>query len=147
MTDSNLETKVLDVQDEGDVRYVTIEARRKKAGDDWEWTKDEIEEQERRSRKLWDELDDEKRQACLVLCRDSLLRLVEDPGAWVPISLEPRSDERVDLLISISLTEIDDEVLKRRLVTERKVKDATADLVNLHDELRSDNDEARPEAA
>lgn len=115
-----------------DERVTEIRARRV----DGEWlSKDDVAEQERRSRKLWDSINDEQRQSILVLVRDSLLRLIEDPEIWVPTSLEPRSGERMDLWISISMSEIDEEVLRRRLETEREISAATTDLVQLKTEF------------
>lgn len=135
-------TEVLTIEDrndenrpDGSVRVVTIEARRKEADATWEWTQEMIEAQERRSQELWDNLDDEERQATCVIVRDSLLRLVDDPNLWVPASLEPRAGERLDLLISISMSEVEDEVLARRCEVERTQKEATADLVALRDEM------------
>ena len=122
-----------------DTREVVIKTERIQAGKDW-LTKEDVAEQERRSRKFWDSVDDPQRQAILVLVRDSLLRLVEDPEVWVPTSLEPRSGERVDLWVSIHMSEVDEEVLRRRLETERQINDSTKDLVLLKDEFKHDHD-------
>lgn len=116
------------------IRKIEIEARHIEPDDKWH-TKEEVAELEQASLKWWTESDDEQRQAVIVLARDALMRLIDDPDMWIPVSLEPKSGNRVDLFISIHFAEIDGEVVRRRVETEREIVHAREDLVKLHTEL------------
>lgn len=116
------------------VRHIEIQARHM-ANDD-EWTaKEEIARLEQEGLKYWESIDDEKRQAVIVLVRDALLRLIEDPNMWIPTSLMPQSGNRLGLWLMIHLAEVDDEVVRRRVETEREMARTREDLVTLHTEL------------
>lgn len=127
------------------VRKVTVEARHIAPGDPWR-SKEEVAQKERESRQFWANIPDENRQAILVLVRDALLRLIEDPDVWVPTSIEPKSGNRLDVFVSIHLAEVDEEVLRRRVETERMISETTTDLVALRGEL-TDEEQAAREAA
>lgn len=127
------------------VRTVTVEARHIAPGDPWR-SKEEVAQKERESRQFWANIPDDNRQAILVLVRDALLRLIEDPDVWVPTSIEPKSGNRLDVFVSIHLAEVDEEVLRRRVETERMISETTTDLVKLRGEL-SDEEKAAQEAA
>lgn len=130
---------------EGDrMRKVTLEARHIGANEQWH-TKEQVAAMEQASLKFWNDLDDEHRQAVIVLVRDALLRLIEDPDLWIPTSLEPKSNNRLDLYLNIHFAEIDDEVVRRRVETEKEVYRTREDLVTLRDELVTDED--APESA
>jgi len=120
---------------EGDrFRKVTLEAKVIPPGEKWH-SKEEVAKLEQASLKFWNELDDEQRQAVVVLVRDALLRLIEDPDLWIPTSLEPKSNNRLDLYLNIHFAEIDEEVVRRRVETEREIYRTREDLVTLHTEL------------
>lgn len=119
---------------EDKVRKITLEARTVAPGEAWH-TKEQVAALEQASLKFWNELDDEKRQAVIVLVRDALLRLIEDPDLWIPTSLEPKSNNRLDLYLNIHFAEIDEEVVRRRVETEREIHRTREDLVALADEL------------
>lgn len=119
------------------IRKVTLEARHVAPGDTWH-TKEEVAGIEQASLRFWNELDDEKRQAVIVLVRDALLRLIEDPDLWIPTSLEPKSNNRLDLYLNIHFAEIDEEVVRRRVETEREIYRTREDLVVLHEQLRTE---------
>jgi hypothetical protein len=108
-------------------------------------SKEEVAQKERESRQFWADIPDTNRQAILVLVRDALLRLIEDPDVWVPTSVEPKSGNRLDVFVSIHLAEVDEEVLRRRVETERMIAETTTDLVKLRGEL-TDEERARLEA-
>lgn len=115
----------------------TIEIEARTMADDDAWTaKEEIARLEQEGLKYWESIDDEKRQAVIVLVRDALLRLIEDPNMWIPTSLQPQSGNRLGLWLMIHLAEVDDEVVRRRVETEREMARTREDLVVLHDELK-----------
>lgn len=118
-----------------DTRTITVRTQHIPVGEEWR-SKEEIAQKERESRAFWSNIDDDKRQAILVLTRDALLRLIEDPDIWVPTSVEPASGNRIDIFISIHLAEVDDEVLRRRVDTEKIIHETTTDLNALHKELK-----------
>lgn len=118
-------------------RTFDIEVRHIAPEDEWH-TKEQIAETERLSLQAWKELDDEQRQALSVITRDSLLRLLEDPDGWIPTSMLPKTGHRFDLYISINLAEVDDEVIRRRVETERQMLETREDLQVLHDETRDE---------
>lgn len=126
-------------------RTVTLTARHIAPGDPWR-SKEEVAQKERESRQFWADIPDENRQAVLVLVRDALLRLIEDPDVWVPTSIEPKSGNRLDVFISIHLAEVDEEVLRRRVETERMISETTTDLVALRGELSAEELAAREAA-
>lgn len=119
------------------VRKVTLEARHISPGDEFH-TKEQIAALEQASLKFWNDLNDEQRQAVIVLVRDALLRLIEDPDLWIPTSLEPKSGNRLDLYLNIHFAEIDEEVVRRRVETEREIHRTREDLVALRGELGKD---------
>jgi hypothetical protein len=98
-------------------RTITLTARAVGPGDVWR-SKEEVAQKERESRQFWADIPDTNRQAILVLVRDALLRLIED---------------------------LDEEVLRRRVETERMIAETTTDLVKLRGEL-TDEERARLEA-
>lgn len=104
------------------------------SGDRWR-TKEELADSERKSQAYWDGIDDEKRQAMLLIVKEALTQLIEDPNAWVPTSIEPVNDNRLDLFISIHLAEVDDEVVRRKLDAEKALFDATAGVQQIHADL------------
>lgn len=104
------------------------------SGDRWR-TKEELAESELKSQAYWDGIDDEKRQAMLLIVKEALAQLIEDPDAWVPTSIEPANDNRLDLFISIHLAEVDDEVVRRKLEAEKALHDATAGVQQIHADL------------
>lgn len=116
------------------LRKVTLEARVVPAGAVW-YTKEQVAAAEQESLQYWDKLKDPQRQAVIVLIRDALLRLVESPDLWIPTSLEPRSNNRLDMFLNIHFAEIDDEVVRRRVETEEEIFRSRNDLVALRDEL------------
>lgn len=122
-------------------REITIKARHIGPGETWH-TKEEIAALEQASLKFWNELDDDKRQAVVVLVRDGLLRLIEDTDLWIPTSMEPKSGNRLDLYISLHFAEIDEEVVRRRVETEREIYQTREDLVALSGELATPPDQA-----
>lgn len=122
------------------VRKVVLEASTIAPNDPWR-SKEQVAALEQASLKFWNDLDDEKRQAVIVLVRDALLRLIEDPDLWIPTSLEPKSNNRLDLYLNIHFAEIDEEVVRRRVETEREIYRTREDLVTLRDELGTDTTE------
>ncbi len=115
-------------------REIVIKARVIEPGEKWH-SKEEIAALEQASLKFWNELEDDNRQAVVVLTRDALLRLIEGTDLWIPTSLEPKSGNRLDLYISIHFAEIDEEVVRRRVETEREIYQTREDLVALSGEL------------
>lgn len=93
------------------------------AKDTWR-TKEELAGVERKSQAYWDGIVSEKRQAMILIVREALTQMLEDPNAWVPTSILPSSDERLDLYISIHLAEVDDEVVKQKLQIEQDLHTA-----------------------
>lgn len=114
--------------------HIEINARHIVEGDPW-LSKEEIARLEQEGLKYWNEIDEENRQAVIVLCRDALLRLIEDPNLWIPTSVVPQSGNRLGVWIMMHLAEVDDEVVRRRVETERELHDTREDLVALHGEL------------
>lgn len=108
-------------------------------GDRWR-TKEEMAESERKSQSYWDGIDNEKRQAMLLIVKEALTQLMEDPNSWVPTSIEPENDNRLDIFISLHLAEVDDEVVRRKLEAERALHDATVGVRSIHADLAAPKD-------
>lgn len=102
-------------------------------------TKEELASLERESQKYWDGIKDEQRQAMILIVREALMQMLEDPNSWVPTSIIPQSDARLDVYISIHLAEVDDEVVKQKLKIERDLHAARTDSLqiaaDLHDQV------------
>lgn len=120
--------------------HIEIQARHITEGDPW-LSKDEIARLEQEGLKYWNDTSEEARQAVIVLCRDALLRLIEDPDLWIPTSVTPQSGNRLGVWIMMHLAEVDDEVVRRRVETERELHNTREDLVALHGELGHHDDE------
>jgi hypothetical protein len=114
---------------------IVITSRHVAIGEEWR-SREEIATSERKSRKMWDDFSNEKRAAVLILMRDAMERLIEDPHVWVPTSMEAKSGNRLDIFISLNIAEVDEEVLRRRVETERTIAETSTDLVVLQGELR-----------
>lgn len=123
--------------DTDDRRSRTFEIQARKMAESDAWTaKEEIARLEQEGLKYWESIDDEKRQAVIVLVRDALCRLIEDPDMWIPTSMAPQSGNRLGVWLMIHLAEVDDEVVRRRVETEREVANTRDDLVALRGELK-----------
>ena len=133
------------IVDTGNETATIVRARTVGPDDEW-YTKEQIANLERASKSQWDNIPDENRAALCVLIRDAINRLAEDLDVWVPTSLMPATNSRLDVFVSIHLAEVDEEVLRRRLETEKMVAADTAGLVELERELRpvdtDDDDDA-----
>lgn len=136
MTKIISETITVD-QDAPTKRVVTVTAETITEGADWH-VRDEMLELERASEEAWTKLDDEERQALCLITRDVLRRLAEDPDVWLPISLVPRSGQRMDIWIGLNLDEIDAEVVKSRRESELETLRTKQDLQLLEQELRAE---------
>lgn len=104
--------------------------------DTWR-SRDELVKSEQDSQRWWDALDDPKREALVFIVRESLTQMLVNPDSWVPTSMEPADDHRVDLYISIHLAEIDDEVVHRKLEAEKQLVEATQGVQAIEADLRS----------
>jgi hypothetical protein len=63
---------------------------------------------EKESRRHWERLanaDTDSVARVAYLVRDELLRLLVDPSSWLPGSLRPRDGDRLDVTISLDLSE------------------------------------------
>jgi hypothetical protein len=105
-------------------------------GEQWR-PKEDLARSERDSQAYWDELDDDRRAAMLLIVKEALMQLIEAPKDWVPTSIEPSNDHRLDVFISIHLAEVDDEVVRRKLEAERALHEATQGVITIESELRS----------
>lgn len=99
--------------------------------------KEDLDAIEATSQKYWDSTDDEKRQAMLLIVRETLTQLIQDPASWVPTSIMPVNDYRLDLFISIHLAEIDEEVVKRKLEAEKALHEATEGTLQIAADLHA----------
>lgn len=133
------------LEDVPERRRIEIEARRIDGTDPW-LSKDEIARLESEGLKFWDTINDEQRQAVVVLVRDALLRLIEDPDMWIPTSVVPQSGSRIGIWMMVHFAEVDDEVVRRRVETEREIREARDDLVVLKGELGPQADAEAPPA-
>lgn len=114
----------------GEVKVVHI-------GENDTWrTKEQLAESERVSEAYWKDITVDQRAAMLLIVREALMQLIEDPAAWVPTSIEPKNDQRLDIFVSIHLAEVDDEVVRRKLEAEKALQDATTGLVEIERDLR-----------
>lgn len=104
-------------------------------GETWR-TKEELATSEQNSRAYWDGIDNERRAAMLLIVKEALAQLIESPNDWVPTSIEPANDNRLDIFISIHLAEVDDEVVRRKLAAERALHEATEGVRIIESELR-----------
>lgn len=90
------------------------------------------------SEETWLKLNDEERQALCLIMGDILRRLADDPDVWLPISLVPRSGERMDVWIGLNMDVVDEEVVRSRRDSELEVLQAKKDLQLLEQELRAE---------
>lgn len=105
-------------------------------GERWR-SKEDLAASERTSQATWDTFDDDKRAAMLLIVTEALNQLLENPDTWVPTSIEPSTDNRLDLFISIHLAEVDDEVVRRKLEAERALREATEGVKAIESDLRT----------
>lgn len=124
-------------------RVVLITARHIPSEQSWH-TKDVLATLEQDSMSWWNNQPEESQAALVVLTRDCLVRMIEDPAMWLPTSIVPRSDERLDIFINIHFAEMDEEVVRRRVETEDEMTARRDSLVGLRTELgaRADADAA-----
>lgn len=113
-----------------------IEVGHLKPGDVWK-AKDDIAKAEWNSRKFWDHLEDHRRAALVLLVRDAMLRLLEDPDAWLPSSLEPSAGDQIDLKVSIRLPILNTDEMRRYVDLERIRGRAGTELMEALGKLRA----------
>lgn len=114
---------------------ISIDVGHLKPGDLWKM-KDEIAKAEWNSRKIWDSMGDNRRAALVLMVREALLKLIEDPNGWLPTSMEPNSGDQLDLKISIRLPVLNAEELNRYVDLERTRNQAGLDLLAALQKLR-----------
>lgn len=102
------------------------------------WTlKDEINQREWRSRNFWKDIEDDQRLGVLLAVKDTLLRLLENLDGWVPLSLDPQTNHRIDLCITLELPAILEEALRQRVSLERIRNHTEAELMRIERDLRA----------
>jgi hypothetical protein len=79
----------------------------------------------------WSELTDEQRQALVVVLREGMFRMLENPQEWIPHGLIPVSNDRVALLLTIKFDDIDQMIFDMRLAAERQVLDQRQELTDM----------------
>lgn len=119
---------------EGSYRRTEIEAFVVLDGDS-EYVEERIKAVEVESQVLWDSLGDESRVATSMLVRDLLLTAARDMDSWLPVSLRKIDGSKMAVSILIDADEITDDVLKMRLMAERRRLMAKNELVDMHREL------------
>jgi hypothetical protein len=102
---------------------------------DSEYVEERIKAVEVESQVLWDSLGDESRVATSMLVRDLLLTAARDMDSWLPVSLRKIDGSKMAVSILIDADEITDDVLKMRLMAERRRLMAKNELVDMHREL------------
>lgn len=116
-------------------RETTIRAKHYPPDAEWH-EKDWLAKLERDSEKTWEDLDDEQRQAMIVITKDCLRRMAEDPHVWLPSSIKPQTNNKLDLWICINFDDVDDEVIRRRTEAERALIATRTDLMVIERDLR-----------
>lgn len=122
------------VSDDPDERVSVLHARRT-TENSWH-ERDVMGAIERESLQWWNEQNEEQQKSVIVIVRDILLKMIEDPTMWLPVSVVTQSDERLDIFFSIHLSEIDQEVIRRRVETEEDMIRRRGELVDLRDKRR-----------
>lgn len=95
-----------------------------KPEDEWR-TREDLLDCEAKSEKFWEGLGEDERSAILLFVREAMIQLTEDPASWVPQSVEIKNDHRIDVYISIHWAEIEKEVVRKKLESERALHEAT----------------------
>lgn len=96
--------------------------------------RDELVARERSSIAAWAELDLDSQAGMLALIRETLLRLLEDPG-WVPGAFKVNPSDRIDVTFTVDLSEMD-EALRRAGWRELRDDALRQSLVNMAKKLR-----------
>lgn len=112
-----------------------ITVTRRDASDLWR-LKDEIRAREWRSREFWKDITDDKRLGVVLAVKDALLRLLENIDGWVPLSLDPDTNNRLDLCITLELPVIVEEALRQRVSIERLEAHTAQELMRIERDLR-----------
>lgn len=92
------------------------------------YDRDHLAKLEAESERAWSQLSDEQQQAWVIIVRDSLLQLAQNPADWLPISMVPKTGHKVDVWLGFDLDEIEGEVLRRRRAAEQRLVETRRDL-------------------
>lgn len=106
------------------------------------WTTEQINAMERKSLEEWSSLSDDEKRALVVIMRDCLIRMIEDPLEWLPISLKPESGMRLGIFIYIGTDSVEKEILELRLIGQKNLNGQLADLVELSELGKAASDES-----
>lgn len=103
-------------------------------------SKEEVAALERDSVAYYETLNDEQRRATTLLVVDALIELIKDPDLWVPVSIVPVSDDRIDLWISLHMADIEQQVCRDRIAGDLEREAKREELQGIRAEL-TDNPE------
>lgn len=90
---------------------------------------------ENTSLEFWRSLSDDEHKAMIVLLRDTLTHLHADPESWMPGSLIPTPNGGVQIVITVQLGQIHQEVVLMRQRAEQHMVEMRDDLIVMRGEL------------
>lgn len=98
--------------------------------------KDELVKRERRCRNFWAGIEDDQRAGLILAAQDALLKLFENPDKWLPGSIDPGKNNRVDLCITLELPAVDERSMQERVSEERLLNHTVNQLLEMERRLR-----------
>lgn len=112
------------------------------------WTTEQINAMERESLEAWAKIDDDQKRSLVVIMRDCLMRMFEDPLEWLPISLKPEAGMRLGVFIYVGTDSVEDEILELRQIGQKNLNDQLVQLLQIADASRPPDEASNePEAA
>lgn len=131
-----------DDQTEELTRTVTFTvSTRPSPGDDPFYEKETLRDADAASLDYWNGLDTDHQRALATLTVDTFTHLATNPAAWLPRSLVAEPNSRVQIVVTIEVGEIQEEVCLMRSMAERGHAKMRDELLSLHGELQGDADE------
>lgn len=104
--------------------------------DIWE-VKDKWLEGERISLKEWEAMDDETRAAIIDVVDRSMERMRDREDIWVPASMHVEQGSYIDIKFRLLFSDIEKEKAAKVEITERKIREASAELAKTVEEASS----------
>lgn len=91
---------------------------------------------DRERQEPWSHLDPDQQQAMVIIMRDALTRMLEDPTEWLPHGLVPHSNDRLALTVLVKFDDIDEMVVSLRVEAERQVAARRDELIAIRGRLQ-----------
>lgn len=113
--------------------------------DDSVWTNEQIANLEKESIDYWDKIEEKERRGMAMIMRDCLIRLVENPGEWLPTAVTPLKGSRLGVFMFFSIDEVEETIMAMREEAEIELRNQMFAIAGMRDDLLADDSDVEDE--